>query len=166
MKDTVIIQGSSRSKGDSFQVSLFCKNEYLIPFIDLLDFQIFPYKYEDKGQDDDFISLMEDVISSYNNVILLTPIYWYSMSGIMKNYLDRFTDLLKGYKELGRQLRGMKMGVISVSNDETIDYDFANPFKLSAEYLGMEYLGHEHVNIQKGGITEMSKKKLKSLLTF
>ncbi|MCP4458779.1 MAG: NAD(P)H-dependent oxidoreductase [Cytophagales bacterium] len=39
---------------------------------------------------------------------MATPVYWYSMSGIMKVFLDRIYDVLTIEKELGRKLHGKK----------------------------------------------------------
>jgi len=34
--------------------------------------------------DDDFISLMTEIIEKYDTLIFATPVYWYSMSRILK----------------------------------------------------------------------------------
>ena len=70
------------------------------------------------------------------------------MSGIMKVFFDRFSDLIRIEKEIGRKFRGKKMFVISNSDDDTLDYDFHLPFRLSANYLGMKYLGEKHFSYQ------------------
>jgi multimeric flavodoxin WrbA len=49
---------------------------------------------------------------------MVTPVYWYTMSGIMKVFFDRFSDLLRIEKDLGRKLRGKSMAVISCGADE------------------------------------------------
>ena len=56
---------------------------------------------------------MKTIISKYDTIIFATPVYWYSMSGILKVFIDRITDLLTIEKELGRKLRGKKMAVVS-----------------------------------------------------
>ena len=68
------------------------------------------------------------------------------MSGIMKVFFDRFSDLIRIEKETGRLLRGKNMAVISNSHDNELEYDFYIPFKKSADYLGMKYLGEKHFN--------------------
>ncbi len=47
-------------------------------------------------------------------------------------------------KNTGRKLRGKSMGVISCSNGNNLDSLFWEPFKNSAEYLGMHYLADLH----------------------
>jgi hypothetical protein len=68
------------------------------------------------------------------------------MSGILKVFFDRFSDLIRVEKETGRKLRGKKMAVISNSHDNKIESTFYIPFQKSAKYLGMEYIGEAHFN--------------------
>jgi hypothetical protein len=71
------------------------------------------------------------------------------MSGIMKVFFDRFSDLIRIEKEEGRKLRGKNMFVISNSHSDLIDASFYIPFQKSADYLGMNYLGDIHLNANK-----------------
>jgi hypothetical protein len=71
------------------------------------------------------------------------------MSGIMKVFFDRFSDLIRVEKETGRKLRGKNMFVISNSHGDNIDASFYIPFQKSADYLGMNYTGELHVNADK-----------------
>ena len=66
------------------------------------------------------------------------------MSGRMKVFFDRLTDLLRIEKDTGRQLRDKYMAVISCSNGGNLEEYFWLPFKNSAEYLGMHYLTDLH----------------------
>ena len=60
---------------------------------------------------------METIIQKYDTIIFATPVYWYSMSGTLKTFFDRLSDLLHYKKELGRQMRGKKMAMISNSGE-------------------------------------------------
>jgi multimeric flavodoxin WrbA len=114
--------------------------------VNLSDYSFSYYDYESKNRDDDFFELAKGLITNYDTLIFATPVYWYSMSGIMKVFFDRFSDLIRIEKETGRKLRGKKMAVISNSHDSALDFDFYIPFKKSADYLGMTYLGDRHFN--------------------
>ena len=87
---------------------------------------------------------MRNEIIKMDTIILATPVYWYSMSGRMKVFLDRFTDLLKVEKELGRHLRGKSLAVFTTSNGDNLGVDFWHPFVKTANYLGMQYLANAH----------------------
>ncbi|OIQ15609.1 MAG: FMN reductase [Flavobacterium sp. MedPE-SWcel] len=140
----VIIVGSSRSDGNTTRIVNTIAKQNNIDIIDLNDYDFSYFDYKSRNIDDDFLPLIRKVIDSYDTFIFATPIYWYSMSGIMKVFLDRFSDLITIEKETGRKLRGKKAAVISNSSDKEINYDFYMPFRKSSEYLGMEYLGNKH----------------------
>ena len=144
----VIITGSSRSNGNTTKIVAKIATQFEADIIDLNDFRISYYDYESKNINDDFLPLIKSIIEKYDTLIFATPVYWYSMSGIMKVFFDRFSDLIRIEKDLGRQLRGKKMFVISNSDEATLDYDFYLPFRLSAEYLGIQYLGNEHYSLK------------------
>jgi len=142
---TVIIIGSSRKGGETFKiVNEIMKESKDWDLIDLNDYEIGYYDYEHKNRNDDYLPLMKQLISKYDNFVLATPVYWYSMSGIMKVFLDRITDLLEIEKDLGRQLRGKNMAVISSSIGNNLGNTFWLPFSETANYLGMKYLTNIH----------------------
>ncbi len=149
MCKTVIIQGSSRSNGDTFTVVNYIANKYGFDTIDLKKMQIGHYDYEFKNSNDDFLPTIKNIIERYETIIFATPVYWYSMSGILKVFFDRISDLLIHHKDLGRQLRTKQMAVISCSNANDLKDGFDMPFKASAEYLGMTYLGSIHTWVEK-----------------
>lgn len=142
--NAVIIQGSSRSNGDTASFVQHLTSGYEIDIIDLRNHRIKHFDYEMKNQDDDYLSLITRLIDNYENWIFATPVYWYSMSGIMKVFFDRISDLITAHKELGRKLRGKSIAVMSVSNENDVSPDFYEVFRRSAEYLGMHYLCHCH----------------------
>lgn len=144
---TLIIQGSSRSTGNTSKIIGLLKDRLHADLIDLRLKNISAYDYEHHNQDDDFLPLMREVVK-YDLLILVTPVYWYSMSGLMKNFLDRITDCLKIEKETGRKLRGKSLAAIACGSEETVTPGFFDPFRLSAAYLGMQYLGELHTWIE------------------
>ena len=146
MNKSVIIVGSSRKNGNTARIAHDVSKQFNIDVINLSDYNFSYYDYESKNRNDDFFELAKDIIENYNTLIFATPVYWYSMSGIMKVFFDRFSDLIRIEKETGRKLRGKKMAVISNSHDTELDFDFYVPFKKSAAYLGMVYLGEKHFN--------------------
>lgn len=145
----VIIVGSSRNKGNTTKIVNGIANQYNIDIINLNDYQFSYYDYESKNSNDDFMPLIKSIIEKYETLIFATPVYWYSMSGIMKVFFDRFSDLIRIEKETGRKLRGKNIAVISNSHDNEIESDFYIPFQKSADYLGMKYLGNRHFNADK-----------------
>lgn len=145
----VIIQASSRSKGNTEKIVSFFQKETGFDVIDLSTKIIGHFDYGFKNRDDDFNELFKNIVKKYETIVLATPIYWYTMSGILKVFLDRISDFLFQEKEYGRMLRGKNMAVISCGSDEEIFSGFTMPFKESANYLGMEFLGHIHTWIEE-----------------
>lgn len=152
MKDGVIIQASSRSDGDTSCVVSLLKDETNFDVIDLNQKKIGHFDYNFKNSNDDFNALFDTITSNYKTIVLVTPIYWYTMSGILKVFLDRISDFLYHEKDKGRRLRKMSMAVISCSNENVVFEGFAMPFIKSAEYLGMDYLGHLHTWVENKNI--------------
>ena len=139
MKDHIIIFGSSRSYGNTRRAVLEILGDKDIPLVDLKMLDITPYDYEYRNSGDDFMPLMEKLVD-YDTWIIATPVYWYSMSTQHKIFFDRFSDLLKIRKDLGRQLRGKKLFVIA-SFQSSYPRGFEDIFAQICQYLGIEYLG-------------------------
>ena len=137
----LVILGSSRRNSDThaFVGSVFDELPYKL--IDLLDYTILHYDYEHTySADDQFEKIIKEVLK-HETIVLATPVYWYSMSGLMKVFFDRLTDLTTIRKEWGKRLKEKCVVVIAVGADEHLPEGFELPFKLTAEYMDMEYWG-------------------------
>jgi len=157
--------GSSNSLGDTYKVCKSIVDKHNYKFQDLNELVIMPYDYDHENRDDDFLGFMRHVVKTYDTIILATPVYWYAMSGIMKNFLDRFTDLLSIEKEIGMQLRGKSLLTISVSNSDDCPVEYPMPFKRSANYLGMEWKGFAHFPVNEKEICEERLKEVEQFLS-
>jgi multimeric flavodoxin WrbA len=140
----VIILGSSNSNGYTKKAvdQLVLMGEF--DLIDLNDYAISYYDYQHGNAGDDYLPLIKKIISQYDLLVFATPVYWYSMSGVMKVFFDRFTDLLDSEKDLGRKLRNKSMAVLTSSVGDHLGDRFWIPFIETAKYLGMDYLGNVH----------------------
>lgn len=154
---TVIIFGSSRTDGDTAQMVDELIKHSKWDCVDLNNYDISYYDYQHKNRNDDYLTLMKDLVNRYDTLIFATPVYWYSMSGIMKVFFDRITDLLEIEKSLGQKLRGKKMGAISCSNGNNLGDVFWLPFLETAKYLGMRYLGDLHVINQEDSTEKLTQ---------
>ena len=142
---TTILQASARPDGDTYHVASQLADRLSAQRVDLLDYNIAPFRYDQTyAPADQFIEVVRQFVLPADHLVFATPVYWYTMSGGMKIFLDRFSDLLKSQKALGRQLRGKAMSVCSVGNVAAAPAHFYEPFRLSAEYLGMEYRDEWH----------------------
>lgn len=140
-----LIAGSARNEGDTLvlgkKMAAFLNSE----IFDLNQYDISHYDYEHLNRDDDFLPLIRNIIETYDTIVFLTPVYWYAMSGIMKIFFDRISDLLTIEKDLGRKLRGKNMAVLTLSVGNHLGEYFWMPFEETANYLGMKFLGGKHL---------------------
>jgi multimeric flavodoxin WrbA len=138
--NTLIILGSSREDSNTLkairQNSLFSQYD----LIDLQKNRINYYSYDSKElQDDDFHAIAAEMLK-YEMIVFATPVYWYSMSGQMKVFLDRLTQLTAEYKQMGRALKGKRTYLIACGGSPSLPEGFEIPFKLTSEYFDMEYV--------------------------
>lgn len=158
----IIIHGSSRSDGNTMASAEYFSSLSDYPILDLGTLVIHHFDYNFSHDDDDFLRTMEEVLQ-YDLLIFATPVYWYSMSGRMKVFLDRFTDLLNHKKSMGHALKGKMMGLISSSSEAQLNADFNQAFKLSADYLHMKFLGHAHTWMENDTHSLQAKRNLEGL---
>ncbi|MCX8188383.1 MAG: NAD(P)H-dependent oxidoreductase [Nitrososphaeria archaeon] len=68
-------------------------------------------------KDDDFNKLGEKIVSA-QGLIIATPLYWYMVSGQLKNLIDRLTSMENMIIHVGRSLLDGKVaGFLAVGND-------------------------------------------------
>ena len=144
----LILQTSSASHRNTHKLAQLLMAEREFDLIDLSTKNIGHFDYDFNNKNDDFLPLICKIIAEYELIIFLTPVYWYSMSGIAKVFLDRISDLLKIEKETGRKLRGKWMGAMACGSDSDEIEGFFVPFRLSADYLGMHYIGDAHAWVE------------------
>lgn len=161
--NTLIILGSSRKEGNTAQVARFIQEKTAWDLIDLNAYEFSYYDYEHKNASDDFLPLMNSIITNYDTFIFATPVYWYSMSGVMKVFFDRLTDLMTIEKDLGRKLRGKSMAAISSSGGNHLGDQFWLPFSESANYLGMRFIQGIHTEMEDDSL---SKRDILQINTF
>lgn len=142
--NTVFLVGSSRKSGHSGLIASSLQEELGGDIIHLCDFNIGYFDYQNGNREDDFLQLVT-TLCKYESWVLVTPVYWYSMSAQMKTFLDRLSDLLKWEKQIGKAIQSSSWYAISCGSDDDEVPGYFEPFRRSAEYLDIEYLGNTHV---------------------
>ena len=135
---TAVVLGTSRSQGNTYQLAQIFIDCTGADLFHLCNYDISVYDYEHRNISDDFISLMRELVE-YEHVVFASPVYWYSMSAQMKIFFDRLSDLLTVDKCLGYKLRFKRCSILATGCDETLPDCFIEPFKLTANYLSMEF---------------------------
>lgn len=116
--------------------------------VNLSDHTVLPYSYDGLYADDDFLHIVEQMLS-HQTIIFATPVYWYAMSGVMKTFLDRFTDLVTIQKTTGRKLKGKNFLLIAAGSDKELPPGFEIPFQLTARYFDVDYCGAVYVSTKE-----------------
>lgn len=156
MKKVIVILGSSRSDGNTRAlVDLVFKNQE-IELIDLNDYKIGYYDYNYENQNDDFLALANRILD-FETVVFATPVYWYSMSAVLKTFFDRLSDLTRIHKKMGRAMAGKNLFYISCCDDEFPPEGYHVPFRETANYLDMNYGGNLHGIVGKVGLEQEIK---------
>lgn len=150
----LIINGSSRKDGHTQRIVQLLHQEVETDIIYLADYQIGHYDYDHQNHEDDFLPLIQRIAADYDLIIFATPVYWYSMSGLVKVFFDRITDCLKTDKETGAKLVGKTMAAIGVGSDPEDIEGFFVPFRLTAPYMDMKYAGDVFTWIEDDGKIE------------
>ena len=136
----IVILASARGESNTLEaVKQLCPvNPYEL--IDLRLKRIAPYDYAHPNDEaDDFLRIVQKMVAA-DTIVFATPVYWYAMSGLMKVFFDRFSELLSTHKPLGKALQGKRTFLISSGYDAELPPGFEVPFKMTSEYFKMEYV--------------------------
>ncbi|MEK4244883.1 flavodoxin family protein [Psychrobacillus sp. FSL K6-2684] len=120
-----ILVGSSRKGGNSELLADFVVQDIEHEKVYIKDLYIRPI--EDlrhtrngfQAVNDDYDRLVEAIMKS-DVLIFATPIYWYSMSSLMKNMIDRFSQAIRDerYPNLREHLKTIRAIVVVVGGDD------------------------------------------------
>jgi multimeric flavodoxin WrbA len=137
----LVIIGSARRESDTkkFVDFIFEKVDHTV--VNLFDLRINGYDYSHQYPVSDEYSQVVDQFLSHDTICFATPVYWYSMSSLMKTIFDRFSDLVTYRKVIGRKLKGKFTFLIAVGAESILPEGFEVPFKCTSEYLDMYYQG-------------------------
>lgn len=160
MEKVLILQASARSDGNTHKIIQSLRQHLTADVIDLKTKHIEAYTYDKNKPVDDFLPLMRNIVEQYELLIFATPVYWYSMSGILKNFLDRLTDCMSVEKQLGRKLKHKKLASLACGSDAAEVEGFHLPFQLTAAYLDMKYIGSVHTWIEDNTIIPMVEQRI------
>ncbi|MBX0288873.1 NAD(P)H-dependent oxidoreductase [Hymenobacter sp. HSC-4F20] len=138
----LVILGSARSDGNTRRLVSQVLTEVPHQLLDLQKLPVAAYRYtQDYAPDDAFLSIVEQM-QRHSVLVFATPVYWYSMSGILKDFFDRLTDLTEEpHKRLGRGLSGKHVFLLAVGSDPELPEGFEVPFRRTAEYFKMTFEG-------------------------
>lgn len=162
MNNVLIIFGSARSNGHTRQLIEELLQHGTAELINLNQQHVEYYSYDRTEIGDDFLAIAEKMVAA-RIIIFATPVYWFTMSAMMKTFFDRLSDLITIRKDLGRALKGRKIFVLSSSSSKKRPVCFETPFIETAKYLDMQYGGSVHGYITNGNIPQHVQSEIRKM---
>ncbi|WP_082232215.1 flavodoxin family protein [Halobacillus massiliensis] len=121
----LVIHGSTRPNGNTETLAMLAVPPDETTHVFLRDHQITPIKdgrHSAEGFEpitDDFSDIFDQLLE-HEVIIFATPIYWYSMTCVMKTFIDRFSQSLREekYKDFKEKMQSKWVYVIAVGGDQ------------------------------------------------
>lgn len=135
----LVILASARGDSNTLKaIKKLCPfSEYVL--IDLREKKIGHYDYNHQvNSKDDFLEIAK-AMQNAQNIVFATPVYWYAMSGLMKVFFDRLTELLSTHKGIGKALKDKKTYLLSTGSDPELPEGFEVPFRSTSSYFDMDF---------------------------
>lgn len=137
-KKVLVILGTARDESNTLKAI-----RAHLPFkdyelIELHKMDIGLYEYANRNTDD-FLDIALKM-SVADTIVFATPVYWYAMSGVLKVFFDRLTELITTSKDVGRALKGKEVYLLATGSEEELPEGFEVPFKKTSEYFDMHYM--------------------------
>ena len=147
------ITGSARGDGNTALTIAHLRRALALAddqIIDLQSCRLEPFRYDPPPPADDFPMIVARILA-HRHIVFATPVYWYAMSGVMKMFFDRLTDLLltPDGRRTGRALAGRDIWLSATGTDPDLPDVFAVPFARTAEYFGMRWRDAFYVCVPK-----------------
>jgi multimeric flavodoxin WrbA len=146
-----VIYGGTRPNGNTELLTEEAILGLKVEKVFLKDFTIQPIEdhrhsesgFKDVG--DDYNSVI-DLILPHDILIFATPIYWYSMSGTMKNFIDRWSQTLRdsNYPTFKTIMATKKAYVIAVGGDHPYvkGLPMIQQFQHIFDFMGTSFEGY------------------------
>lgn len=147
------IYGSSRKNGNSEALAkkvLENLNQEHVHEIHVMDYhveQLIDERHSVQGFlpiDDDYERLAQQMMNS-EAILFVTPLYWYGMSGKLKNVIDRWTQSLRSTDyDFKEKMKEKKMYVVVVGGKTAplTALPLVQQFHLISQFMQMEFSGY------------------------
>ncbi|MGI6031930.1 MAG: flavodoxin family protein [Coriobacteriales bacterium] len=133
---TLFINGSPNRDGNTAHLAHILLEGTTYETLNLVDYKIFPYGQED-FEGDQFDEVLS-ALRAADDIVIGAPMYWHSMSGMLRNVLDRcYGPVQEG------SLSGKRLWFVFQGAAPTKEQLAAGEFTMSrfAALYGMEYQG-------------------------
>jgi multimeric flavodoxin WrbA len=146
-----VVYGGTRQNGNTEILTERAIQGLNVEKIYLRDYTIQPIedlRHTNEGfQDinDDYNSIIDRILP-HDTLVFSTPIYWYSMSGTMKNFIDRWSQTTRDakYPDFKNRMSTKKGYVIAVGGDEPHikGLPLIQQFQYIFTFIGIQFEGY------------------------
>ncbi|MGG1662662.1 flavodoxin family protein [Brevibacillus sp. NRS-1366] len=146
----LVLHGSSRDEGNTEQLTHLALQGIPHTSIRLREKEIRPI-HDQRHDADGFTSVADDydevieAVLAHDFLIFSTPIYWYGMSGHMKNFVDRWSQSLRDKRYSFKEAMGQKSAyVITTGGDQPRlkGLPLIQQFQYIFSFVGTTYAGY------------------------
>ena len=153
MEKLLVIYGSTRKKGNSESLTKKTLENIEKDYYEeiyLLDYHIKPIidqRHSPSGfqpVDDDYEKLVKKLMG-HDAVLFVTPLYWYGMSGLLKNFIDRFSQSLRSEEyDFKENMKQKKIYLLIVGGQyaPVTALPLIQQFELICQFFDMEFGGY------------------------
>ncbi len=150
MKKVLVLYGSSREGGNTEALTEVVVDGIASTKIHFRQKRILPI--DDRRHtadgfqpvDDDYDAIVQDVLN-HDILLFATPIYWYGMSGIMKDFVDRWSQSLRDKRYRFKEELGKKQAyVIMTGGDQPRlkGLPLVQQFKYIFDFVSLPFAGY------------------------
>lgn len=146
----MVLQGSTREDGNTEQLTRLVLEGVTHEEILLRDKKILPIhdqRHTEGGfdpVDDDYEAVIHEVLK-HEILLFATPVYWYSVSGTMKNFIDRWSQSLRDTRYDFKDLMAKKEAyaiVVGGDNPRIKAMPLIQQLKYTFDFVGMPLEGY------------------------
>ncbi|WP_083955694.1 flavodoxin family protein [Brevibacillus parabrevis] len=146
----LVLHGSSREGGNTEQLTNIALEGIPHTSIHLREKNILPI-HDQRHVEGGFTAVADDydevteAVLAHDFLIFSTPIYWYGMSGYMKNYVDRWSQSLRDKRYAFKESLGRKQAyVITTGGDQPRikGLPLIQQFQYVFSFVGVRYAGY------------------------
>lgn len=146
----LVLNGSGRQGGNTQQLTEVALAGLPYTQIDLREKRIIPIMDQRHAVggfgpvDDDYEEVISEVLKS-DILFFATPVYWYGISGSLKNLVDRWSQSLRDSRYDFKQLMGEKQAyVITVGGDQPRikALPMIQQLQYTFDFVGMKFSGY------------------------
>ncbi|WP_067727990.1 flavodoxin family protein [Oceanobacillus damuensis] len=172
---TIVFHGSTRVNGNTEYLTYHAVPKEKGTHIYLRDCNMIPIidqRHDENGFDavEDQHKDLIDQMLLHEAIVFSTPIYWYSMSGPMKTFIDRWSQILRdpSYKHFRGELSKKKVYLIAVGGDTpTIKgLPLVQQFNYICQFYNMSFEGYVIGKASKPGEIVKDKAALRAASTL